>query len=207
MFGIFKSIATPSELSLCEDHDLVLRAQQQDQAAFTELVRRNHRQIFNVLYALLADQDEADDLTQEVFLKAYRALPNFEGRSKFYTWLYRLSINCWKDWLKSPRCRKEYWEDWHEETLQVDQPPVWVAADADVENLELQNLLKQALNDLPADYRATVVLREFEGLDYEEIAVALNCSVGTVKSRLFRARMRLRKLWETHYRHVWEGSY
>lgn len=202
MFDVFQSLSRSSDRCNLKDGELIGMAQGGDQVAFGELVRRYHQQVFNALSALVGDLDDADDLAQEVFVKAHRALPGFEGRSKFYTWLYRLAINCWKDWLKMPKQQKELREAF--DVYDADYTAV-PAPDASVENRELLYLLERALRDLPVEYRATVILREMEGLDYEDIARVLNCSVGTVKSRLFRARLRLKQMWETEYRAQWEG--
>lgn len=203
---IWQPVPQRVEASNACDHDLVVRAQRGDREAFNELVRRYHVRIFNTVYALVGDRDDADDLAQEIFLKAYRSLPSFRGKSQFYTWLYRIGINCWKDWLKSPKQRMGMWESVEACEDYVLHCSDQEAADARVENGELRSLLEQALADLPAEQRAAVVLREIDGLGYEEIAQALRCSLGTVKSRICRARMRLKALWETRYRGHWEGQ-
>ena len=203
---IWQTIPQHVKASDACDHDLVVRAQCGDREAFNGLVRRYHVRIFNTVYALVGDRDDADDLAQEIFLKAYRSLPSFRGKSQFYTWLYRIGINCWKDWLKSPKQRTGMWESVETCEDYVLQCSDQEAADARVENGEFRSLLERALADLPAEQRAAVVLREIDGLDYEEIAQALRCSLGTVKSRLCRARMRLKELWETRYRGQWDGK-
>ena len=209
MLDTVQAISHSAGRSGLDDFALVLQTQRGDGASFTELVRRYHGRIFNTMYALVGDRDDADDLAQEIFVRAYQALAHFRGRSQFYTWLYRIGINCWKDWAKSPRNtrqRKDLWASIEDYDAPSEGGAGPIATDAEVENRELQDILEQALARLPARQRAAVVLREIDGLDYEGIARTLGCSVGTVKSRLFRARARLRKLWETRYRSDWTGA-
>ena len=187
-----------------KDLALVSRARGGDGEAFSTLVRRYHERIYNTVYALVGDADDADDLTQEAFIRAYRSLSGFRGRSQFYTWLYRISVNCCLDWMKSPSRRRsdlslerDRWEG-REDSRQA--PPA--DTDQSVERRELQGILEAALDSLQEEYRATIVLREIDGLAYEEIAGILGCCVGTVKSRLVRARSRLREVLEKDY-HAW----
>ena len=193
-----------SKQSNREDLRLVARAREGDPEAFSRLVSQHYERIFGTVYSLIGNRDDADDLTQEVFLKAYRSLGRFRGKSQFYTWLYRIGVNACLDWLKSRKRRsgdlsveREQWEGREDRGLTGQ-----VATDAGVERQELQAILEQALDTLPDEYRMTVVLREIDGLAYEEIADLLRCNVGTVKSRLFRARMRLRTVLERDYR-IW----
>lgn len=197
---------SPGAYQDLEDYDLTVLARKGDQQAFSMLVKRYHQQLFNMLFALVGSWDEADDLAQETFLKAHRALPGFEGRSQFYTWLYRIGVNCWKDWCKTPRSKMEVRDYSEEGRSWLDVQEASEDTGARVEKQEMQNLLELALSKLPEEYRVAVVLREIDGLDYEEMAKVLNCSVGTVKSRLFRGRTQLKKLWETRYRAFWEGD-
>jgi len=206
MTPIFLAVSAVPEWIELSDSELVARAQKGNQSAFSELVRRYHQRIFNTIYALVSDRDDADDLTQETFIRAYRSIAGFQGRSQFYTWLYRLGINCWKDWIKSPKHPSNHQDldDYVEGREELDKQPT-ESADRRVENRELNDLLSRVLQELPEEYRTTVVLREIEGLGYEDIAETLECSVGTVKSRLFRARTQLKQLWQTRYRAHWEG--
>lgn len=189
-----------------EDYELILLAQKGDQDAFSMLVTRYHLQLFNMLYALAGDWDEADDLAQETFLKMHRALPHFEGRSQFYTWLYRIGINCWKDWCKTPRVQKEVSEFGEDGQSVFEKYESFATTDNQVESGEFQLMLEHALSKLQEEYRVAVILREIDGLGYDEIADVLDCSVGTVKSRLFRGRTQLKKLWDMRYRNCWEGE-
>ncbi|MBT3603275.1 MAG: sigma-70 family RNA polymerase sigma factor, partial [Candidatus Latescibacteria bacterium] len=146
------------------------------------------------------------DLAQETMVKAYRALGRFEGRAQFYTWLYRIGINCWKDWCKTPRKQREVGEILDDGQSLFDQHPALDRTDAQVQKNELQEMLKLALSKLPDEYRVALVLRELDGLGYDEIAIVLDCSLGTVKSRIFRGRTQLKKLWDRGYRNYWEGA-
>jgi len=189
-----------------EDYDLIMLAKKGDQKAFSLLIRRYHQQLFNMLYGLVGDWDDADDLAQETCLKAHRSLPGFEGRAQFYTWLYRIGVNCWKDWCKTPRARKEVRDNFEDGQSLFDRQVSSEVADAQVEKKEFQEMLELALAKLNDEYRVTVVLREIDGLGYDEIAEILDCSVGTVKSRLFRGRTQLKKLWDVRYRAYWKGD-
>lgn len=196
-----------SKQRIVTDLDLVFRFRQGDPEAFSELVRRYYERLYNSVYALVGGRDDADDLTQEVFLKAYRSLGKFRGKSQFYTWLYRIGVNCCLDWLKSPNRRindlsleRERWEG-REDRGRIQ----FRSTDEGVEQRELQAILESALEALPDDYRVVVVMREFDGLTYEEIAHFMHCNIGTVKSRLFRARTRLREIMKIDYK-AWFGA-
>ena len=185
-----------TDLYEMEDHELVDLARDGDQGAFSELVRRNHERIFQMVYALVGNREDADDLSQEVFLKAYRSLHRFQGQSKFYTWVYRIGVNCCLDWMKVQKRRKnvsrikEWWDRCEESEALFIQPE---RPDVGVTRREFHETLEAALAMLMPDYRTALVMRELNGLSYEEIATSLGCSVGTVKSRLFRARSQLKE--------------
>ncbi|MCZ6635245.1 MAG: sigma-70 family RNA polymerase sigma factor [bacterium] len=185
-----------TDLYEMEDHELVDLARDGDQGAFSELVRRHHERIFQMVYALVGNREDADDLAQEVFLKAYRSLHRFQGQSKFYTWVYRIGVNCCLDWMKVQKRRKnvsrmkEWWDRCEESEALFTQPE---RPDVKVARREFHETLEAALALLVPDYRTALVMRELNGLSYEEIATSLGCSVGTVKSRLFRARSQLKE--------------
>ena len=185
-----------------EDTELVERTRRGDREAFSELVRRHHERIFQTAYALVGDREDADDLAQDVFLKAYLSLSSFQGQSQFYTWLYRIGVYCCLDWIKSRNRRKNLLLEktgWHEPEKVFSRPE---ASEAWVLRRELQEFLEEALASFPPEYRSAVVLREVDGLSYCEIVSALGCSDGTVKSRLFRARARLQTVLEKPYREL-----
>ncbi|MDE2701006.1 MAG: sigma-70 family RNA polymerase sigma factor [Gemmatimonadetes bacterium] len=190
-----------SNFSHIEDIQIVARVLEGNTEAFSLLVQRHHERVYNAVYSLIGDLDEADDLAQEAFLKAFRALNRFRGQSLFSTWLHRIAVNCCLDHLKSRHRRSFVSLDEHRETW--DAPRIWAGqpqnADMRVERRELQEILERALDDLSEEYRVTFVLREIEGLTYEEIAELLKCSIGTVKSRLFRGRTKLREILQVQY--------
>ena len=190
-----------SNFSNVEDIQIVAQVLEGDTGAFSALVQRHHERVYRTAYSLVGDLDEADDLAQEAFIKAFRALRRFRGQSLFSTWLHRIAVNCCLDYLQSKHRRNfvsldDYRENWH-------APRIWMGraknADVRVERRELQEILERALGELPEAYRVTFVLREIEGLTYEEIAESLGCSIGTVKSRLFRGRAKLREILQVQY--------
>lgn len=187
--------AEMSSNAVSEDAELVRRCREGDPEAFRTLVARYHPRIFNLIYSLVRDRDEADDLAQEVFIKAFRSLSGFKGQAQVYTWLYRIAVNRCLDWLKSRRRHPETSLD-RVEVYRADGAVLRGsgATDAEMEQRELGRALEGALRELPPDYRVALTLREVDGLSYEEVADAMGCSVGTVKSRLFRARAQLQGL-------------
>ncbi len=198
------SLRESSKQSDAGDMELVAQARKGDREAFSELVRRYYERIYGTIYSLVGDRDDAEDLAQEAFLKAYRSLSSFRSQSRFYTWIYRIGVNCCLDWMKSRNRRRDVSlerEPWGPDGI-FRHPQ---ASDAGVLRKELQAILEQAMEALPVEYRATLVLREIDGLAYDEIAYALGCSVGTVKSRLFRSRAKLREVLEKDYRE-WYGT-
>lgn len=173
------------------DQQLVERVQKGDKRAFDLLVLKYQHKIFAVISRFIRDHAEVQDVAQDAFIKAYRALPNFRGESAFYTWMYRIAINTAKNYLVA-RNRRPPASD-----VDMEDAEFFVGNDAMHEmntperNLlrdELQVVIDQAFRDLPEDLRTAVTLREIEGLSYEEIAEAMECPIGTVRSRIFRAR-------------------
>jgi RNA polymerase sigma-70 factor (ECF subfamily) len=176
-----------------EDSDLMLveRVQNGDATAFDLLVLRYQHKVLKLIMRYVHDAVEAEDVAQEAFIRAYRALPSFRGDSAFYTWLYRIAINTAKNALVANRRRPvDYNLD-----LQDSDDYAMQARLKDPETPEglllteeIQNTVNSAIEHLPEDLRTAIVLRELEGLSYEEIAKAMDCPVGTVRSRIFRAR-------------------
>jgi len=174
------------------DQQLVQRVQRGEKAAFDLLVIKYQRKIFRLLSRLIRDQAELEDVAQEAFIKAYRALPNFRGDSAFYTWLYRIAINTAKNHLVSQGRRAPTTTE-----ADIEEAETFDDGDRlrDLNTPESMLLTKQvgeavnrAIDQLPEDLRTAIVLREIEGLSYEEIAESMNCPIGTVRSRIFRAR-------------------
>jgi len=178
------------------DRQLVERVQRGDKSAYDLLVLKYQHRIVSLVSRYMRDQDEVLDVTQEAFIKAYRALPGFRGDSAFYTWLYRIAINTAKNYLVS-RSRRPPDSD-----IDVDQGDYQgeTLALSDIESPEnrlegdqLEAVVYKAIDDLPEELKVAVTLREFDGLSYEEIAGIMECPVGTVRSRIFRAREAIEK--------------
>lgn len=174
------------------DQALVERVQRGDKRAFELLVSKYQRKIFRLLSRMIRDAGEVEDVAQEAFIKAYRALPNFRGDSAFYTWLYRIAINTAKNWLvaqgrRAPTSTEAAIED--AENYEAAEGLREVATpEAMLQSRQIGDAVNRAIDRLPEDLRTAIVLREIEGLAYDEIAEAMNCPIGTVRSRIFRAR-------------------
>jgi RNA polymerase sigma-70 factor, ECF subfamily len=173
------------------DSQLVERVQKGDKRAFDLLVLKYQYKVHAIVSRYINDFDEVNDVVQESFIKAYRALKNFRGDSQFYTWLYRIAVNTAKNYLVA-RNRRPPASD-----VEVDEAEFYAGSDglkdmASPENLlfrdELEKVVDEAIQALPDDLKTALTLREFEGLSYEDIASVMDCPVGTVRSRIFRAR-------------------
>jgi len=173
------------------DQQLVARVQKGDTRAFDLLVLKYQHRIFGLISRYVHDADEVQDVAQEAFIKAYRALPKFRGDSAFYTWLYRIAINTAKNHLVS-RARRPPGTDVEVEDAEYYESGGALHEIETPENAlfgaELRAVVERAISVLPEDLRTAVTLREFDGLSYEDIAEVMDCPVGTVRSRIFRAR-------------------
>ncbi len=179
------------------DQQLVVRVQQGDKRAFDLLVLKYQHKIIAVVHRYVRDSADVNDVVQDAFIKAYRALPNFRGDSAFYTWMYRIAINTAKNHLISRGRRPpssdvdiedaEFYSG-NENLQDVDTPENNLFRD------ELHAAVDNVIEQLPEDLRTAVTLREMEGLSYEEIAEIMECPVGTVRSRIFRAREAIDKI-------------
>lgn len=174
------------------DQELVIRAQQGDKRAFELLVIKYQRRIARLLSRLIRDPVEIEDVSQEAFIKAYRALPSFRGESAFYTWLYRIAINTAKNYLatrgRRPQIASMYGDE-EGETLDVaEQIPDYRTPESELSNQQIVSTVNEVVGALPEELRTAITLREMEGLSYEDIASMMNCPIGTVRSRIFRAR-------------------
>ncbi len=174
------------------DHELVLRAQNGDQRAFELLVVKYQRRVVRLLSRMIRDQNEIEDVTQEAFIKAYRALPSFRGESAFYTWLYRIAINTAKNYLSTlgrrPILSAEY-EDEDGDTVDAAAlVPDFHTPETELSNKQIVSTVNEAVDALPDELREAITLREMDGMSYDEIALAMDCPIGTVRSRIFRAR-------------------
>jgi len=186
------------------DAALVARCQAGDTAAFGELVTQYRNKVFATIYNMTRNEQDAWDLSQEAFLKAWRNIAGFKGQSSFFTWLYRIAMNVTID-----RLRRKHVESGLEfdETLGLGEiepgsattPRPAPVPSQNIQNQELQARIDAAIAKLPPDHRLVIILREIDGLSYEEIAQAAKCSVGTVMSRLFYARKKLQTLLQDVY--------
>ncbi|HMV04556.1 MAG TPA: RNA polymerase sigma factor RpoE [Accumulibacter sp.] len=174
------------------DHALVERAQAGDGQAFEVLFAKYQRKVARLLSRYIRDQSEVEDVSQEAFIKAYRALPSFRGESAFYTWLYRISINTAKNYLVAQGRRAptstEVDADDAESFDDAGQLRDINTPESLLQSRQIGETIDAAMAGLPEDLRSAIMLREIEGLSYEEIAEAMNCPIGTVRSRIFRAR-------------------
>jgi RNA polymerase sigma-70 factor (ECF subfamily) len=177
-----------------DDLALVRRVQRGDKRAFDLLVAKYQFRLAKLVGRLVSDRADAQDVVQEAFIKAYRALPNFRGDSAFYTWLYRIAVNAAKNYLVA-RSRRPPSDDIDITSGDVEEAGVVMADIATPEAFtardQLQAALTKALAELPEDLRTALTLCEIEGLSYDEIARVLDCPIGTVRSRIFRARRTL----------------
>lgn len=173
------------------DQELVRRVQNGEKAAFDILVRKYEHKLANVIGRYIRDPSEVLDVAQEAFIKAYRALPNFRGDSAFYTWLYRIAINTAKNHLVASNRRPPN-DDIDAQDAEQFESGTGLKEYATPERMALQSELastiQAAIDDLPEELRTAIILRELDGLSYEEIASAMDCPIGTVRSRIFRAR-------------------
>ncbi|MDP2285604.1 MAG: RNA polymerase sigma factor RpoE [Pseudohongiella sp.] len=173
------------------DNQLVERVLQNDPRAFTLLVLRYQHKVLGLVSRFVKDPHEAEDVAQEAFLKAYRALSSFRGDSAFYTWLYRIAVNTAKNYLVSRGRRPPSTDVDMDDAEQIDDTSTLrdvESPDATMEREDLQRVINKAINDLPEELRTAFTLREFSGLSYEDITEIMDCPVGTVRSRIFRAR-------------------
>jgi len=187
------------------DQQLVERAQRGDKHAFELLVVKYQRKLGRLLSRFIRDPAEVEDVSQEAFIKAYRALPSFRGDSAFYTWLYRIGINTAKNYLVALGRRAPTTTEFDSEEAENfedgDQLRDLNTPEAELMTRQIAATVNQTMEELPEELRTAITLREIEGMSYEDIANVMNCPIGTVRSRIFRAREtiadRLRPLLDT----------
>ncbi|MBC7202942.1 MAG: RNA polymerase sigma factor RpoE [Pusillimonas sp.] len=174
------------------DAELVARVQQGDKRAYDLLVLKYQRKIMRLLSRMVREPSEVEDVAQEAFIKAYRALPQFRGDSAFYTWLYRIAINTARNWQASSQRRpmsSSIVSNEDDETFdQIDNLTDISTPESVLASRQVVNTVNAAIDALPEELRTAIVLREIEGMSYEDIAHAMGCPIGTVRSRIFRAR-------------------
>ncbi|WP_089375147.1 RNA polymerase sigma factor RpoE [Methylobacillus rhizosphaerae] len=193
------------------DQQLVERAQSGDKRAFGLLVEKYQRKLGRLLSRLIRDPAEVEDVVQESFIKAYRALPSFRGDSAFYTWLYRIGINTAKNYLVAMGRRPQATGDIEIEDAENfddgDELRTMDTPETELMSKEIAQTVNDTVASLPEELRTAITLREIEGLSYEEIATMMDCPIGTVRSRIFRARetiaQKLRPLLDTPENRRW----
>jgi len=198
--------ATPAQADVSE-LELVRQCQTGSAEAFDELVTRYRTRVFAMIYNMVHNEQDAWDLAQDSFVKAWRSIKRFRGRSSFYTWIYRIVINVTIDWLRKKQIKGAGVE--FDEAIQLTQidPASRTAPKADplpharMERSEIRARIDEAIKQLSPDHRAVILMKEIEEMQYHEIAETLGCSIGTVMSRLFYARRKLQSL----LRDVYEG--
>jgi RNA polymerase sigma-70 factor (ECF subfamily) len=196
--------AEPASPSPEDELRLVARCQNGDTAAFNELVTRYRQRAFAMIYHMVRNEQDAWDLTQDGFLKAWKSIGRFRGQSSFYTWLYRILTNITIDWLRRKQIEGGTELD---DTIALrgvepgalTAPREEPAPAAQLSDKEIRERIDAAIERLSAEHRAVIILREIEGLEYQEIADAIGCSLGTVMSRLFYARKKLQTMLKDVY--------
>ena len=186
------------------DQELVARCQQGDTGAFNELITRYRQRCFSMIYQMVRNEDDAWDLAQDGFVRAWRSIGHFKGQSSFYTWLYRVMTNVALDWLRKKHIQgAQEFDDTvglrRIEPGAVTAPKAVLEPSERLADGEIRQRINAAIEKLSPEHRTVVVLREIEGLEYTEIAEAMDCSIGTVMSRLFYARKKLQSLLQDVY--------
>jgi RNA polymerase sigma-70 factor (ECF subfamily) len=190
-----KGPARPSSMALLDEPQLVQRAQAGDTSAYDELVRRYQERIYATVYHMTANHEDANDLAQESFIKAFQALKSFKGDSSFFTWVYRIAVNKTINFLKQRKHRTHL--SLNDIDLNAENDPALVALVShktprrDLNLAELQEKLNAAMQKLSPEHRLVVTLHDVQGLPHDEISRIMDCNIGTVRSRLFYARQQL----------------
>jgi RNA polymerase sigma-70 factor (ECF subfamily) len=199
--------ATPAEADVSE-LDLVKRCQSGDTDAFDQLVTRYRMRVFGMIYNMVHNEQDAWDLAQDSFVKAWKSITRFRGQSSFYTWIYRIVTNVTIDWLRKKQVKGTGAEFDDSIELKSIEPGSRTVPKADalpfqrMEQNEIRERIDEAIKQLSPEHRAVILMKETEGMQYHEIAEALECSIGTVMSRLFYARKKLQNLLRDVYENV-----
>lgn len=181
-----ENMEVPKILKLDDDFSLIKRFIDGDEDVFNELVRRHKEKVRNIIYLTLSDRDVVDDIAQDVFITVYRSIKNFRFESQFTTWLYRVTVNKCKDHLRRKNIRRIVlpFRDTKEDPGYEFSP----------ESSDIKEIVRHAISKLPDKMRIPLLLKDIEGFSYQEIAETMQCEIGTVKSRIFRAREALKKI-------------
>jgi len=199
--------ATPAEADVSE-LDLVKKCQAGDTDAFDQLVTRYRTRVFGMIYNMVHSEQDAWDLAQDSFVKAWKSIGRFRGQSSFYTWIYRIVTNVTIDWLRKKQVKGTGTEFDESIELKSIEPGARTTPKADalpfqrMEQAEIRERIDAAIKQLSPEHRAVILMKEMEGMQYHEIAEALECSIGTVMSRLFYARKKLQSQLKDVYENV-----
>ena len=199
--------ATPAQADVSE-LDLVKRCQDGDSEAFDELVTRYRTRVFGMIYNMVHSEQDAWDLAQDSFLKAWKSIKRFRGQSSFYTWIYRIVMNVTIDWLRKKQIKAGGAE--FDDSIQLKEvdpasktsPKPDALPSERLEQREIRTEIDKAIAQLTPEHRAVILMKEIDGMQYHEIAEALGCSIGTVMSRLFYARKKLQNLLKDCYENI-----
>ena len=184
---------------------LIRKLRERDEKAFREIVERYGDTVYNLTYRMLGNREEAEDVSQEVFITVFKSIDSFRGDSKFSTWLYRIAVNHCKNRIKYLSRRHDRGKDEYDEEVMREEaagaataPAPVPRPDKQLEGVELEQIMQRCIARLDEEHRLVIVLRDVEDLSYEEICAITNLPVGTVKSRLHRARLALKKMMLEH---------
>ena len=181
-----KDLQQPQILELDDDFSLIKRFIDGDDSVFQLLVKRHKEKVRNIIYLTISNSSSVDDIAQEVFITVYKNLKHFRFESQFTTWLYRITVNKCKDHLRKINVRKIF--------IPIKEAAGETGRGIDAENKDVSNIVMNAISELPAKLRVPLLLKDIEGFSYQEISETLRCEMGTVKSRIFRAREGLRNI-------------
>ena len=199
--------ATPAQADVSE-LDLVKRCQEGDAEAFDELVTRYRTRVFGMIYNMVHSEQDAWDLAQDSFIKAWKSIKRFRGQSSFYTWIYRIVMNVTIDWLRKKQIKAGGAE--FDDSIQLKEvdpasktvPKADMLPSVTMEQKEIRTEIDKAIAQLSPEHRAVILMKEIDGMQYHEIAETLGCSIGTVMSRLFYARKKLQNLLKDCYENI-----
>lgn len=181
-----ENMPQPQILSLDDDFSLIKNFIDGDESAFSELVKRHKEKVRNIIYLTLSNTDAIDDIAQEVFITVFKNLKSFRFESQFTTWLYRITINKCKDYLRKTKIRKIF--------LPLNDDEEYNVLSSINENTDIKQIVRNAIASLPDKLRIPIMLKDLEGFSYQEIADTMNCEIGTIKSRIFRGRETLKNI-------------